>query len=70
MAQQYDKSAYYIDFSDHDNLTTDEKNALQKIQETLRPIERAQILLEYKALGKITADEFEKMTGIPYDFGQ
>lgn len=70
MAKQYDKSAYYVDFSDRDNLTTDEKNALQKIQDTFKPIERAQLLLEYKVQGKITADDFEKMTGIPYDFGQ
>lgn len=66
---QYDKSQYYIDFSNHDNLTTDEKSALEKIQETLRPIERVDLLLEYKVHGKITADEYEKMTGIPYNFG-
>lgn len=67
---QYDKSKYYIDFSDRDNLTNDEKNALEKIQETLRPIERVDLLLEYKIQGKITADEFETMTGLPYNFGQ
>lgn len=67
---QYDKSAYYIDFTDHENLTTDEKTALQRIQDTFRPIERVDFLLEYKVTGKITADEFEKMTGLPYNFGQ
>lgn len=70
MAQQYDKSAYYVDFSNHTNLTNDEKTALQRIQDTFRPIERVTLLLEYKAQGKITADEFEKMTGLPYNFGQ
>lgn len=70
MAQQYDKSAYYIDFSDRENLTNDEKAALERIQLTFRPIERVEFLLEYKVQGKITADEFEKMTGLPYNFGQ
>lgn len=66
----YDKSQYYVDFSDRDNLTNDEKIALEKIQELYRPIERVDLLLEYKVQGKITADEFETMTGIPYNFGQ
>lgn len=68
--KQYDKSAYYVDFSDHEGLTNDEKVALQKIQDSLRPIERVELLLEYKIQGKITADEFEKMTGLPYNYGQ
>lgn len=67
---QYDKSQYYIDFSDHDNLTNDEKVALERIQASLRPIERVDLLLDYKVQGKITADEYEKMTGLPYNFGQ
>lgn len=66
----YDKSKYYIDFSDRENLTNDEKAALEKIQEVYRPIERVEFLIEYKVQGKITADEFETMTGLPYDFGQ
>lgn len=66
----YDKSKYYIDFSDRENLTNDEKSALEKIQEVYRPIERVEFLIEYKVQGKITADEFETMTGLPYDFGQ
>jgi len=66
---QYDKSHYYIDFSDHDNLTNDEKVALERIQQLYRPMERVDFLIEYKVYGKITADEFEKMTGLPYNFG-
>lgn len=66
---QYDKSHYYIDFTDHDNLSNDEKVALERIQQTYRPIERVDFLIEYKVQGKITADEFEKMTGLPYNFG-
>lgn len=65
----YDKSAYYVDFSKSDKLTNDEKTALERIQDTYRPIERVEFLLEYKVSGKITADEFEKMTGLPYSFG-
>lgn len=64
----YDKSKYYIDFSDHENLSNDEKTALEQIQQTFRPIERVELLLEYKVQGKITADEFETMTGLPYNF--
>lgn len=67
---QYDVSKYYIDFSNRDNLTSDEKTALERIQQMYRPIERVDLLLEYKVQGKITADEFETMTGIPYNFGQ
>lgn len=70
MSVQYDKSQYYVDFSNHENLNTDEKNALEKIQQSLRPIERVELLLDYKIQGKITADEYEKMTGLPYNFGQ
>lgn len=66
----YDKSKYYIDFSDRNNLTNDEKLALEKIQELYRPIERVEFLIDYKVQGKITADEFETMTGLPYNFGQ
>ena len=66
----YDKSKYYVDFSDRDNLTNDEKLALSKIQEIYRPIERVEFLIDYKVQGKITADEFETMTGLPYTFSQ
>lgn len=65
----YDKSKYYVDFSDRDNLSNDEKIALEKIQEVYRPIERVEFLIEYKVQEKITADEFETMTGLPYNFG-
>lgn len=64
----YDMSKYYIDFSGRDNLTTDEKNSLERIQQTFRPIERVDFLLEYRVSGKITGDEFEIMTGLPYNF--
>ena len=64
----YDKSQYYVDFSNHENLTNDEKSSLEKIQELYRPIERVEFLIDYKAQGKITADEFETMTGLPYVF--
>lgn len=65
----YDKSHYYIDFSDNSLLSNDEKIALERIQETYRPVERVEFLLDYKTAGKITADEFEVMTGLPYNFG-
>lgn len=66
--QQYDKSFYYIDFSGRDNLTDDEKKALEEIQNSYRPIERVELLLEYRIMDKITADEFEQMTGLPYNY--
>lgn len=62
----YDNSVYYVDFSNNDKLTNDEKNALEKIQKEYRPIERAEFLVAYRIQEKITADEFEIMTGIPY----
>lgn len=64
----YDKSQYYVDFSERENLTNDEKTALESIQQNYRPIERVDQLINYKIAGKITSDEFEKMTGLPYTF--
>lgn len=65
----YDLSKYYIDFSNHSNLTDDEKKALETIQTLYRPIERIEFLIEYRATDKITSDEYETMTGLPYNFG-
>ncbi len=65
---QYDKSAYYVDFSNRENLTNDEKQSLEKIQELYRPIERVDFLLDFRALGKITSDDYETMTGLPYSY--
>ena len=64
----YDRSAFYIDFSMDVNLSDVEKVALQRIQELYRPVERVELLLEYKVNGKITADQFEQMTGMPYEY--
>ena len=64
----YDVSAFYIDFNNRSDLTDDEKNALKAIQECYRPIERVDLLLEYLLQGKISSDEFESMTGIPYNY--
>lgn len=69
MAAMYDKSQYYIDFSGHSNLTDDEKKALEMIQQMYRPIERVDLLIPYRISGKITDDEYETMTGLPYNFG-
>lgn len=66
---QYDMSQYYIDFSNRTNLTDIEKTALEQIQKTFRPIERVDLLLEYRIQCKITDDDFETMTGVPYNFG-
>lgn len=65
----YDKSHYYVDFTNSTLLSNDEKIALEKIMNDYRPVERVEFLLDYKIAGKITADEFETMTGIPYNFG-
>ena len=63
-----DLSKYYIDFSNHDELTNDEKNYLEYVQKTFYPIERVTHLLDFRAMGKITTDEYETMTGLPYQF--
>jgi hypothetical protein len=62
----YDKSHYYKDFSTNNLLTDDEKVALETIQNIYRPIERAEFLIEYIVSGKITSDDYELLTGIPY----
>lgn len=64
---QYDEGQYYIDFSDRDNLTSEDKEALENIQ-TYRPMERVDFLSDYLLSGKITDDDYEKMTGIPFNY--
>lgn len=65
----YDPSRYYVDFSDRSNLSDDQKLALEKIQQTYLPLERAAFLNEYRINELITNDDYETMTGIPYCFG-
>lgn len=68
MSLIYDASKFYIDFSKHTNLTDDEKKSLEQIQQTFRPMERVPYLIEYRIREKITSDEYETMTGLPYNF--
>lgn len=65
----YDPSHFYIDFSKSILLTDAEKKAIEQIQQTFLPMERAELLNEYRIQGKITDDEYEIMTGIPYRYG-
>ena len=62
------ETLYYIDFSDRALLTKEEKDALMQIQLTYKPMERVDFLLDYRAEGKITNDDFEFMTGLPYSY--
>lgn len=65
---EIDKSHFYVDFSDRDDLSNDEKAALEMIQASLRPIERVDVLLQYVIDGKISPEQFETMTGLSYCF--
>jgi hypothetical protein len=65
-----DKSYYYIDFTDNQKLTSDQKLALQRIQELYLPFERAAFLGEYRSDGLITDEDYSTMTGIPWNFGE
>ena len=58
----------YINITARTDLTPDEIKNLESIQQTHLPIERVDPLLEFKYAGKITNDEFETMTGLPYSF--
>jgi hypothetical protein len=64
----YDKSKFYIDFSSRPNISDDDKKKLEDIQNNYRPIERSELLNEFRVNGTITSDEYETMTGLPYDF--
>lgn len=64
----FDSEKYYIDFSERDDLTKAEKDYLEYVQRSFYPIERVTHLLDFRASGKITTDEYEKMTGLPYQF--
>ena len=66
----YDKSQYYVDFSNRDNLSNEDKKNLETIQSSYRPIERVDFLTDYRLTGKITNDDYEKMTGVPYSANQ
>lgn len=63
-----DASLFYIDFSDNVLMTNEEKDQIKRIQLEFRPIERIEFLLDFKVEGKITDDQFETMTGLPYLF--
>lgn len=65
---KYNPADYYIDFSDRADMSDTDKIALERIQKTYLPIERATFLQDYRYMGKITDDEYEKMTGIPYRY--
>jgi hypothetical protein len=64
----YDQSKFYIDFSSRPNISDDDKKKLEDIQNNYRPIERSELLNEFRVNGTITSDEYETMTGLPYDF--
>jgi hypothetical protein len=64
----YDKSKFYIDFSSRPDISDDDKKRLEDIQNNYRPIERSEMLNEFRINGTITSDEYETMTGLPYDF--
>lgn len=64
----YDPSKYYIDFSDRDNLTDNEKLALERIQRDYLPLERITFVIEFRQLNKITDDDWETLTSVPYTF--
>lgn len=68
MAIVYNPEKFHVDFSSHPNLSKSEKEDLQKIQETYRPMERVEYLTQYRIEGKLTDDEFEQLTGVPYNF--
>lgn len=68
MPRPYDLHRYYVDFSTRDNLTDEEKKALENIQMTLKPLDRVPLLLDYLTLAKITTDDYETMTGLPYQY--
>lgn len=57
---------YFVDFSLNQTLTQAEKDLINEIQERYKPMERVDLLLEFRNNGKITEDEFEQMTGVPY----
>lgn len=65
-----DLSRYYVDFSNRDNLSDTDKTNLKNIQDTYRPIERVEYLNDYRLMGKITEDDYETMTGVPYESNQ
>jgi hypothetical protein len=65
---KYNAENYYVDFSNRADLTEADKEALKRIQDTYLPIERATFLQDYRYTGKISDDEYEKMTGIPYRY--
>lgn len=68
MAKVYNKNDYFIDFNEREELDPMDIQALMEIQETYRPVDRVEYLLRFRAEEKITDDDLEKLTGIPYQY--
>ena len=68
MAKVYRKEDYGIDFQYRDGLSQDDVIALMDIQDKYKPVDRIEYLLKFRAQNKITDDDLEKLTGIPYQY--
>ena len=63
-----DTSKYYVDFSSYVNLTYEQKEELKRIQNEYLPLERVELLDDFRNNNIITSDDYETMTGLPYIF--
>lgn len=68
MAKVYNSNDYFIDFNEREELDPMDIQALMEIQEKYRPVDRVEYLLRFRAEEKITDDDLEKLTGIPYQY--
>lgn len=68
MAKRYNRNDYFIDFTQREELEQEDVQRLMEIQETYRPVDRVEYLLRFRAEEKISDDDLEKLTGIPYQY--
>lgn len=64
--KKFEKNNYIVDFENNEKLTTKDKEELKEIQEKYYPIERTEHLTEFYLDGKITDDEYETLTTVPF----
>lgn len=64
--KKFKKDNYLVNFENNSKLTPEDKLELKRIQEQYYPIERTEHLTEFYLEGKITDDEYEILTTVPF----
>lgn len=64
--KKFEKNNYLVNFENNEKLTDEDKKELKRIQDQYYPMERTEHLAEFYLEGKITDDEYEILTTVPF----